>query len=98
MGTNSTKSLRAAAAVFAAVLLVLAGLGIYAASKNGMDDAVVVSGDFSLDNTQLAYFYWSEYFYFSGAYGDYLDGLVDFTQPLSQQSYSEDQSWEDYLL
>ena len=98
MGTNSTKSLRAAAAVFAAVLLVLAGLGIYAASKNGMDDAVVVSGDFSLDNTQLAYFYWSEYFYFSGAYGDYLDGLVDFTKPLSQQSYSEDQSWEDYLL
>ena len=98
MGTNSTKSLRAAAAVFAAVLLVLAGLGIYAASRSGMDDAVVVSGDFSLDNTQLAYFYWSEYFYFSGAYGDYLDGLVDFTKPLSQQSYSEEQSWEDYLL
>ena len=36
MGTNSTKSLRAAAAVAAAVLLVLAGLGIYTASRNGM--------------------------------------------------------------
>lgn len=76
MGTNSTKSLRAAAAVFAAVLLVLAGLGIYAASRSGMDDAVVVSGDFSLDNTQLAYFYWSEYFYFSGGTGKMPDRIV----------------------
>lgn len=98
MDKNCGKSLRAAAAVLAAALLVLAGLGVYAASRHGMDDAVVASGDFSLDNTQLSYFYWSEFFYFSGAYGEYLDGLVDFTKPLSSQAYSETQSWEDYLL
>lgn len=90
--------LRPAGAIMAVVLLALVALGIFAATRRGLDGGVIRAGDRELDNTQLAYYYWSEYFYFSGAYGDYLDGLVDFTQPLSGQTYSEDMSWQDYLL
>lgn len=59
---------------------------------------VVVCGDVALTNTELAYCYWSEYFYYAEAYGDYLDGIVDFSTPLSEQTYEGDTTWEDYLL
>jgi len=59
---------------------------------------VVVCGDVELTNTELAYCYWSEYFYYAEAYGDYLDGIVDFSTPLSEQTYEGDTTWEDYLL
>lgn len=98
MQQHTVRSLRLASAVLIAALLVLAGLGIYAASRQGMEDDVMVCGDFRLSNTQLAYYYWSEYFYFAGAYGEYLDGVVDLTVPLDQQAYSDEQTWQDYLL
>ena len=59
---------------------------------------VLTCGDYELDNTTLAYYYWSEYFYFSEAYGDYLEGTVDFSKPLKDQPYDDNRSWEDYLL
>ena len=59
---------------------------------------VVVCGDVALTNTELAYCYWSEYFYYAEAYGDYLEGIVDFSTPLSEQTYEGDTTWEDYLL
>lgn len=98
MQQQTARSLRLASAVLIAALLVLTGLGVYAASRQGMDDDVMVCGDFRLSNTQLSYYYWSEYFYFAGAYGEYLDGVVDLTVPLDQQAYSDEQTWQDYLL
>lgn len=98
MKQQTEDALRPAALVMVVILLALVGLGIFAASRRGLEDDVVISGEFHLDNTQLAYYYWSEYFYFAGAYGEYLDGVVDFDTPLDQQVYSEDMTWEDYLL
>ena len=79
------------------LVLVLIGVGIALASQ-GSGGPVLTCGDFALDNTGFAYYYWSEYFYFSEAYGDYLSETVDFTKPLADQAYDEDRSWEDYLL
>ena len=79
------------------MLLVLVGAGIVLGSM-GSGAAVLTCGDFELDNTGFAYYYWSEFFYFSEAYGEYLDGVVDFSQPLDGQAYDETRSWEDYLV
>lgn len=64
----------------------------------GASEPVLTCGDYELDNTSLAYYYWSEYFYFSEAYGEFLTGTVDFTKPLKDQPYDETRSWEDFLL
>ena len=77
-------------------LLVLVAAGIVLAS--GGSGPVLTCGDYSLDNTGLAYYYWSEFFYFSEAYGEYLKDTVDFSSPLNQQAWSEDKTWQDYLL
>lgn len=61
-------------------------------------EPVVVCGEYELTNTELAYYYWSEYFYYAEAYGQYLDGMVDFSKPLSEQIYEGERTWEDYLL
>lgn len=70
-------------------------LGVRAARNS---QPVMVCGDFALTNTELSYYYWSEYFYFSEAYGSYLNGVVDFSKPLADQPYDNQQSWETYLL
>ena len=59
---------------------------------------VMVCGDYALSNTEFGYYYWSEFFYFYEAYGEYLAETVDFSRPLSEQAYDADRSWEDYLL
>jgi len=59
---------------------------------------VLTCGDYELGQTELAYYYWSEFFYFSEAYGDFLAGTVDFSKPLKNQPYDESRSWEDFLL
>jgi len=59
---------------------------------------VITCGEFSMTNTQLGYYYWSEFFYFADAYGDWLGDTVDWTVPLDQQAYDADRSWQDYLL
>ena len=61
-------------------------------------EPVVLCGEHRLTNTDLAYYYWSEYFYYAEAYGEYLDGMVDFSKPLGEQTYEGDVTWEDYLL
>ena len=61
-------------------------------------EPVLTCGDYALDNTSLGYYYWSEYFYFSEAYGEFLSGTVDFSKPLQNQPYDETMSWEDFLL
>lgn len=84
-------------AVILFVCLVLTGIGI-AVSGHSVPETVAVCGTISLDNTDFAYYYWSEYFYFAEVYGDYLKEQVDFSAPLGEQPYSETMSWEDYLL
>jgi len=83
----------------AAVLALVAVLGAaVAAAAFRTDPPVMTCGDFSLSNTELSYYYWSEYFYFSEAYGDYLADTVDFSQPLEDQPYDASRSWQDFLL
>ena len=82
-----------AAVLLAALIAAGAALGLQRA-----EEPVLTCGDFALDNTEFAYYYWSEYFYFSEAYGAYLEGVVDFTQPLEDQAYDDERSWEDFLI
>lgn len=82
-------------AAVCAGLLALVALAIALASRQ---QPVVLCADRQLSNTELAYYYWSEFFYFSEAYGDYLGDAVDFSKPLDQQTYDSDRSWQDYLL
>ena len=81
------------AAIIAVLALITVGFLLPGNSK-----PVMTCGDFELDNTELAYYYWSEFFYFSEAYGEFLGDSVDFSKPLAGQSYDQDRSWEDYLL
>ena len=69
-----------------------------AAAAGDKDQAVVVCGDWTMDNTTLNYYYWSEYFYLVGSAGEYLPEDLDPAQPLDQQQYDEDRTWQDYLL
>ena len=57
----------------------------------GCRKAVMTSGDFRLSATEFSYYYWSEFFYLKDAYGEYLDGVVDFSEPL-------DEAWETQLI
>lgn len=63
-----------------------------------MSRDVVVCDDFSLSNTQLNYYFWSEYYYLIGSYGEYLPENLDPSKPLSEQSYDGETTWEDYIL
>lgn len=79
------------------ICLLLTGLGV-AIYWRSTPKTVITCGDISLDNTDFAYYYWSEYFYFAEVYGDYLKDDVDFQAPLRDQPYDDEMSWEDYLL
>lgn len=81
--------------VVIAAALVLGGIFLFSGTS---DRAVMTCGDYVLDNTTLAYYYWSEYYYFAEAYGNYLGEAVDFSKPLSEQPYDNQRSWETYLL
>lgn len=59
--------------------------------------AVLVGDGIRLSRAEFSYYYWSEYFYFREAYGEYLSGTVDFSKPLDTQNYSGDMTWQDYL-
>jgi len=85
------------AVVVPLILIFVAGaaLGVQSARAK---TPVARCGEHELTNTELAYYYWSEYFYYAEAYGAYLDGVVDFSRPLSEQTYEGDVTWEDYLL
>lgn len=84
------------AGVGVGLVLVLVVICILLAS--GGDGQVLTCGARTLTNTELGYYYWSEFFYFSEAYGEYLDGTVEFSVPLEQQAYDNSSSWQDYLL
>ena len=79
-------------------IVVLAAVIVLTAILISPQPTVMTAGDLTLNNTDFAYYYWSEYFYYAEAYGDYLEGIVDFSTPLSEQTYEGDTTWEDYLL
>ena len=51
-----------------------------------------------LSSTEFSYYYWSEFFYFQEAYGDYISDAVDLSKPLDSQHYDESRTWQDYLV
>jgi parvulin-like peptidyl-prolyl isomerase len=96
----------AIAAVVVALCLVI---GIVAAAfvltrdttTDGMDTVVMTceGQDLELTNAELSYYFWSEYYYLLSYYGDYITiytGL-DTSVALSEQQYSDDQTWQEYL-
>ena len=97
---------RVIAGVLGVVMVLGAALALWqgrnedgeAAAAGDKDQAVVVCGDWTMDNTTLNYYYWSEYFYLVGSAGEYLPEDLDPAQPLDQQQYDEDRTWQDYLL
>jgi hypothetical protein len=93
-----------AAIVLAAVLLAGSVTGLLLDLANRRDKAgemsrvVLTCGDYKMTNTELAYYYWSEYFYFTKVYSGYLKGMFDASKPLSEQMYDKNTTWQDYLL
>ncbi len=73
----------------------------YVAELNYDPDAIAVEVTDSqgnviaqVTNVEMNYYYWGEYYYFVQNYGYYFD----YTQPLDEQEYSDDMTWEDYFL
>ena len=63
-----------------------------------MERVVVSCNDFALTNTELGYYFWSEYFYFIGVQGENLPATLDVQKPLADQMYDEETTWEDFVL
>lgn len=90
-----------AAAVLLAALagvLLVRWLDARGPTAGQMARTVVTCGDFSLTNTELGYYYWSEYFYFLDSSGGSLPASLDTDKPLDKQSYDADTTWQDHLL
>ncbi len=95
---------RTAAAAGAAVAVVALVVAVVLLAAGGDDPAaemartVIVCGDDTVDNTELNYYFWNEYFYLVGSFGAYLPDSLDPAQPLDEQMYDEETTWQDYLL
>ena len=90
--------LLAAALLAAIVCLIVWKTASADSSEAAMEQTVVTCGDdFRLSNTELNYYFWSEYFYLVDQPEALPDGL-DTTKPLDQQTYDEDETWQDVLL
>ena len=89
-----------AAVLIAAAVLLAVGLhsGPAPTTEEQMAETVLTCGDFSMTNTELGYYFWNEYFYLVGSYGEYLPDSLDTSKPLEQQMYDEDRTWQDYVL
>ena len=60
---------------------------------------VATCGNQELTNGQLSFYFWQQYFSFLNTYGSYAAFFgLDSSQPLSEQMYSETQTWEDFFL
>ena len=68
-----------------------------AGKKN--DVVIAQLGDAELTNGQLQIYYWSEVYNFVSNYYYYLSYLgLDYTKPLDEQMYMENQTWQQYFL
>ncbi len=59
---------------------------------------VVVCGDVTLTNTQLGYYFWSEYSYYLMSLGNQIPATLDMSKPLDSQMYDGQSTWQDYIL
>lgn len=64
----------------------------------GSDTVRCAERNFTVSQTTFAYHYWTEYYYFSDVYGEYLGTMFDRDKPLSEQQYSDTQTWQDYMI
>lgn len=61
--------------------------------------AIVAScGEMELDNETLAYYFYQNYMNFFSQYGSYATMFLDVTAPLSEQMFSETQTFQDYFI
>lgn len=58
----------------------------------------VTCGQITLDNTQLGYYFWTEYSYYLMSLGNQIPATLDVTKPLSEQMYDSSSTWQDYML
>lgn len=58
--------------------------------------AVTVNGE-KYNATEVNYFYYSNYYNFCNSNSSYIDYLIDRSKPLSQQDFSDEQTWDDYF-
>ena len=66
-----------------------------AITEDEMNTVVATCGDYELTNAELSFYYWQQV----STYGSYASMMgADFTQPLSEQMYNEEASWEDLFL
>ncbi|MFI3313068.1 MAG: peptidylprolyl isomerase [Eubacteriales bacterium] len=87
---------------FVLLACILAGLLLHVAdtpsSSTPSEEPVVVCGDITLDNTQLGYYFWSEYSYYLMSLGNQIPATLDMSKPLSDQMYDDSSTWQDYIL
>ncbi len=64
------------------------------------DAALVVatSGDATMDNVILSFYYWQQYYNFVNQYGQYAAMMMDFSKPLSEQMMDDTHSFQDAYL
>lgn len=55
-------------------------------------------GDWALDNRELAYYYWEQYYSFASQYGQYLSYLMDTSLGLDEQLYNDTDTWQETFL
>ena len=86
--------------VFAAVAAVVAIAVIFlfrGGNGENPDSKVATMGDYSLNNRDFNYYYWSDYYSFVNTYNT--DGSVfSLSKPLAEQQYDDGTTWQDYFM
>lgn len=68
------------------------------ATKRVMDQKVASCGSWEMTNSDLAYYYWEQYYSFASQYGQYLAYLMDTSLGLDEQLYDDDTTWQQQFL
>ena len=82
-----------------AVLMLIFCICLSGCRKTAAEPAVMTCGEFSVTNTDFAYYYWTEvhYYYDLAESGEFKQFGVDMTQPLDAQMYDETTTWQDHM-
>lgn len=68
------------------------------ATDEVLDLVVANCGSWALDNRELAYYYWEQYYSFASQYGQYLSYLMDTSLGLDEQLYNDTDTWQETFL
>ncbi len=104
MSDTTPRKSKRAIIILGVALLALVLLSHFAVSPNQaptlqeLSQTVVTCGDVELDNTQLGYYFWSEYSYYLMSCGTQIPATLDVSKPLHQQQYDDSTTWQDYIL